>query len=46
MRIRFAAALVILTMLSISAFARSTDEDSLLIKKAESSAKVEWYDRI
>lgn len=46
MRIRFAAALVILTMFSISAFARSTDEDSLLIKKAESSAKVEWYDRI
>lgn len=46
MRIRFAAALVILTMFSISAFARSTDVDSLLIKKAESSAKVEWYDRI
>lgn len=46
MRIRFAAAIVVLTMISISAFARGTEGDSLLIKTPDSSTQVKWYDRI
>ncbi len=46
MRIQFAAAIVILTLFSTNAFARGMEGDSLLTKKTEPSAPVEWYDRI
>ena len=46
MRIRFAAALVLLIMISLSAFARGTEGDSLQNKTPELSTPVNWYDRI
>ena len=46
MRIRFAAAIVLLIMISFHAFARGMEGDSLLIKSSEPTAQVKWYDRI
>lgn len=46
MRIRFAAAVVILTIFSFTAFARSAEGDSLLSKTPEPTAQKEWYNRI
>ncbi|SFT99670.1 Phosphate-selective porin O and P [Algoriphagus locisalis] len=46
MRIRFAAAFVVLTMISLSAFARGAEGDSLPTKTSEQPTQVGWNERI